>query len=83
MCSHLRESCRRYFRRPRCLHAAVFVYFVCTGGRFTAPFLENVAHFSDTANGLTLAAQMSLGALLGPLAGAVADAAERRAHVST
>jgi len=80
MCSHLRESCRRYFRRPRCLHAAVFVYFVCTGGRFTAPFLENVAHFSDTANGLTLAAQMSLDALLGPLAGAVADAAERRAH---
>ena len=80
MCSHLRESCRRYFRRPRCLHAAVFVYFVCTGGRFTAPFLENVAHFSDTANGLTLAARTALDALLGPLAGAVADAAERRAH---
>ena len=80
MCSLLCESCRRYFRRPRCLHAAVFVYFVCTGGRFTAPFLENVAHFSDTANGLALAAQTALDALLGPLAGALADAAERRAH---
>mmetsp|Transcript_20496 Transcript_20496/g.58796 ORF Transcript_20496/g.58796 Transcript_20496/m.58796 type:complete len:461 (+) Transcript_20496:154-1536(+) len=71
-------SSYEYFRRPRSLHAAVFVYFVTTGGRFTAPFLKDVAHFTDTVNGLSLAAQVLIDALLGPLAGTLADASERR-----
>ena len=67
-----------YLHRPRSLHAAVFIYFVTTGGRFTAPFLENVANFSDTVNGLTLAAQVGIDALLGPAAGTLADAWESK-----
>ena len=72
------SSWSSYFHRPRSLHAAVFIYFVTTGGRFTAPFLENVANFSDTVNGLTLAAQVGIDALLGPVAGTLADAVEMR-----
>ena len=67
-----------YLHRPRCLHAAVFIYFVTTGGRFTAPFLEDVANFSDTVNGLTLAAQVGIDALLGPAAGTLADVLESK-----
>lgn len=75
-------NCRlqTYLHRPRSLHAAVFIYFVTTGGRFTAPFLENVANFSDTVNGLALAAQIGIDALLGPVAGTLADALESRRY---
>ena len=69
-----------YLHRPRSLHAAVFIYFVTTGGRFTAPFLENVANFTDTVNGLTLAAQVGIDALLGPVAGTLADALESKRY---
>lgn len=67
-----------YLKRPRSLHASVFAYYVLSGGRFTAPFLEHVAGFSDTRSGVALAIQVGTETVLGPLAGSIADIMERR-----
>lgn len=66
-----------YLQRPRSLHAAVFAYYVLSGGRFTAPFLEDVAGFSDALSGAALAIQVGMETILGPVAGSLADRMER------
>ena len=65
--------------RPRHLHFAVFLYYVLSGGRFTAPFLEHVAGFkNDSLVGISLALQVGIGGALGPFAGSLADGIEMR-----
>jgi len=60
------------------MFCAVFVWMVFTGGRFSAPFLQNVAHFNDTLVGLAMALQFSSSSTMGTMGGAMADKMERR-----
>jgi MFS family permease len=64
--------------RPRHLYNALFIWLVWNGGRFTATFLKDVAHFSDTLVGVTFAIQVCISALLSPLWGSMADKLELR-----
>mmetsp|Transcript_4930 Transcript_4930/g.14061 ORF Transcript_4930/g.14061 Transcript_4930/m.14061 type:complete len:176 (-) Transcript_4930:1052-1579(-) len=64
--------------RPRHLYNAVFAWLVFSGGRFTAPFLEEVAGFDDTLTGLALAIQFGLASLLNPVMGYRADQLEMK-----
>uniref|UniRef100_A0A7S2UAR2 Major facilitator superfamily associated domain-containing protein n=1 Tax=Attheya septentrionalis TaxID=420275 RepID=A0A7S2UAR2_9STRA len=64
--------------RPGHLYNALFIWLVWNGGRFTATFLKDVAHFSDTLVGLTFAIQVCISALLSPLWGSMADKLELR-----
>mmetsp|Transcript_8963 Transcript_8963/g.13070 ORF Transcript_8963/g.13070 Transcript_8963/m.13070 type:complete len:471 (-) Transcript_8963:29-1441(-) len=64
--------------RPRHLYFAIFTWLVFSGGRFTAPFLTNVAHLSDTLTGLALALQTMSLSLFSSIGGAVADHLEKK-----
>lgn len=62
-----------YSKRPRILYAVVFFWNAWTGGRFTAPFLQNEVGFNDSLIGLSMACQLGLAAIVGPLGGSIAD----------
>lgn len=62
--------------RPGILFAVLFIWFVCTGGRFTAPFLKEVAHFEDGLIGTVFATQVLAGRICGSLGAVVADKLE-------
>lgn len=64
--------------RPRVLYGALFAFFSCSGGRFTAPFLESQASFGEAEIGLAMAIQSALVSLLGTPAGAFSDRLQRR-----
>lgn len=64
--------------RPRWLYASVFSWISLVGGRFLAPFLENVCDLSTSQIGLCLALQAALATLLGSHCGALADRLERQ-----
>ena len=63
--------------RPGILYAAIFVWFVFTGGRFTAPFLKEVAHFDDGLIGSVFATQVIVGSFCGSFGAIFADKMER------
>ncbi len=56
--------------RPGCLYFSIFVFLVVTGGRFTAPFLREVAGFDDSLIGISIAIEKLFQSLLGS-AGAI------------
>jgi hypothetical protein len=58
---------------PRVLYAVIFGWSSWTGGRFTAPFLEDECHFSETQVGVALAVQNLLMSLLAAPCGRLAD----------
>ncbi len=64
--------------RPTILFCTLFAWYACTGGRFIALYLANVAHLPDSYIGTVLSVQMILISLLGGLCGSVADEFERR-----
>jgi len=59
--------------QPRHLYFAVFTWLVFSGGRFTAPFLTNVANLSDTLTSLALSLQTMSMSLCFSIGGAVGD----------
>ena len=63
---------------PRHLYFATFAWLVFSGGRFTAPFLEQVAGFNESQTGFALALQSFLTAALSSAAGSAADRLEAR-----
>eukprot|EP00586_Coscinodiscus_wailesii_P006944 CAMPEP_0172491788 /NCGR_PEP_ID=MMETSP1066-20121228/22655_1 /TAXON_ID=671091 /ORGANISM="Coscinodiscus wailesii, Strain CCMP2513" /LENGTH=437 /DNA_ID=CAMNT_0013261003 /DNA_START=104 /DNA_END=1413 /DNA_ORIENTATION=- len=75
--NHKTPSPPRRHPRPRLIYAVIFTWLASCGGRFTAPFLENQARFTDAQTGMALAAQMACCSLVAPLGGALADARER------
>jgi hypothetical protein len=63
-----------YGYRPRVLYFSVFTWISLTGGRFTAPFLEDqVHHWTSAQIGLCLALQQVVGSLTTSWAGSAAD----------
>uniref|UniRef100_A0A7S2N1P0 Major facilitator superfamily associated domain-containing protein n=1 Tax=Helicotheca tamesis TaxID=374047 RepID=A0A7S2N1P0_9STRA len=64
--------------RPRQLYFAVFTWLVLSGGRFTAPFLTNVAQLSETLTGLALAMQTVCMSMFLSVGGAIADHLEKK-----
>ena len=62
--------------RPGILYGAVFIWFVFTGGRFTAPFLQKVAGFDDGLIGSVFAAQVLAGSFFGSLGAIASDKME-------
>ena len=62
--------------RPGFLYFSIFTWLVFTGGRFTAPFLQNVAGFDDTLIGITFAIQILLFSFLSSIGGIWADKLE-------
>jgi hypothetical protein len=66
-----------YGYRPRVLYFSVFTWISLTGGRFTAPFLEDqVSHWTSAQIGLCLALQQVVGSLTASWAGSAADTQE-------
>jgi hypothetical protein len=64
--------------RPRVLYFSVFIWISFTGGRFTAPFLEDqVQHWTAAQIGMCLALQQVVGSLAGSWAGSAADRLEK------
>ncbi len=49
--------------RPGVLFFFIFIWLVGNGGRFTAPFLENVAKFNESLIGLTFGLQVLFGSM--------------------
>lgn len=49
--------------RPGVLFGFIFIWLVCTGGRFTAPFLEDVAKFNESLIGLAFGLQILFGTM--------------------
>jgi len=47
-----------------------------TGGRFTAPFLENIASFDDAIIGITISIQILIGSFLGSIGAVYSDRLE-------
>lgn len=64
--------------RPGHLYFSLFIWYVLSGGRFTAPFLKNVANFSDSMIGFTFSMQFFLGSLMGSLGAVAADSFEKK-----
>jgi len=62
--------------RPGYLYFTTFAWLVFTGGRFTAPFLQEVAGFDDALIGIAIASQMLIGSLLGSIGAVVSDRLE-------
>ena len=59
--------------RPGFLYFSIFTWLVCTGGRFTAPFLQHIAGFDDTLIGIIFAIQILLFSFLSSIGGIWAD----------
>ena len=49
--------------RPGILFGAIFIWLVCTGGRFTAPFLETALKFDEKLIGVTFALEVFFGSI--------------------
>lgn len=64
--------------RPGYLYFSTFVWYVLSGGRFTAPFLKQIAGFSDSMIGYTFAIQIFLGSIIGSFGAAFADSLEKK-----
>ncbi len=64
--------------RPGVLYAAIFSWAVCTGGRFTAPFLEDVAHFNESMIGFAFGLQIFFGTIFASIGSKKADQLELR-----
>ena len=64
--------------RPGVLFAAIFTWQVCTGGRFTAPFLEEVAQFNESMIGLAFGLQILFGTVFASVGSKKADELELR-----
>ena len=62
--------------RPGWLYFSIFTWAVLTGGRFTAPFLKDIAQFDDSLIGVIIAIQSLLGSLLGSVGAVYADRLE-------
>jgi hypothetical protein len=62
--------------RPGYLYFSIFIWLVCTGGRFTAPFLKEVARFDDSMIGIAVAVQILLSSFLGSIGSVYADRLE-------
>lgn len=64
--------------RPGHLYFSLFIWYALSGGRFTAPFLKNVANFSDSMIGFTFSMQIFLGSLMGSFGAVAADSLEKK-----
>jgi Na+/melibiose symporter-like transporter len=62
--------------RPGYLYFSTFIWLVLTGGRFTAPFLENIASFDDAIIGITISLQILIGSFLGSIGAVYSDRLE-------
>ncbi len=62
--------------RPGTLFGAIFIWLVFSGGRFTAPFLEEVATFSEPLIGLTFGLEVFFGTMLSSFGAMKADQLE-------
>ena len=74
-----------WYRRPRLLYTAVFVWISITGGRFTASFLEAESSSSQSTLklnsaqiGIILAVQKLVGIFIGSITGIYADKMEQQ-----
>ncbi len=59
--------------RPGYLYFSTFAFFAFTGGRFTAPFLKEVAGFDDSLIGITIAIQLFFQYVLGSVGAIYSD----------
>ena len=62
--------------RPGVLFGFIFIWLVCTGGRFTAPFLEDVAKFNESLIGLAFGLQILFGSMFAGYGSIKADEME-------
>ena len=62
--------------RPGYLYFTLFTWFVATGGRWTAPFLKEVAMFDDSIIGILIALHVLLTSFLGSIGAVYADKLE-------
>ncbi len=62
--------------RPGYLYFSIFVFLVVTGGRFTAPFLKEVAGFDDSLIGISIAIEKLFQSLLGSVGAIYSDRLE-------
>ena len=62
--------------RPGYLFGAIFVWLAWTGGRFTAPFLEEVAQFDESMIGLAFGLQILFATLFAGIGSKTADELE-------
>ena len=70
------QACTIQTMRPGFLYFSIFTWLVCTGGRFTAPFLQHIAGFDDTLIGIIFAIQILLVSFLSSIGGIWADKLE-------
>ena len=64
--------------RPGVLFGIIFIWLVCTGGRFTAPFLEDVAKFNESLIGLAFGLQILFGSMFAGYGSMKADEMEMK-----
>ena len=64
--------------RPGYLYFTIFVWLVSTGGRYTAPFLQDIANMEDTIIGIVLAVHVLVSSILGAYGAVYADRLEER-----